>query len=439
MLIVGCEPDLDSLLPRDSSGSGGSAGGGGGSGSGGSGMLPEQCMDEVKQLNEADVDCGGTYCIPCEVGKMCAIDDDCRTLFCHPQTFLCEVPSCFDGWTNQDETDVDCGGICAGFKKCELGDACEVGSDCTSDFCLDGECTNHCESGATEADETDDDCGGSTCAPCADGKACLVESDCESETCPNERCVAQSCTDDTKNNSETDEDCGGPVCDPCPDDLDCVLPRDCLSYVCAVTTNVCAPDLDIPTDDRIDYMEDGDVQIELVAGRQGNWYPFGDAEGEDDLVFSSIPGRRGMSLRAAQSTGSGFTTWGSGFGLDLNNPGGQAATKQGYNVTGYVGITFWARAEVLISVTVAFPDRNTDPAGGICGDAGTCDYHWEKPSVQLGSDWKRFTVLFDELQYTGSGTGFDALDREGLISIQFRYATSATYDVWVDDLAFLKP
>jgi len=47
MLIVGCEPDLDSLLPRDSSGSGGSAGGGGGSGSGGSGMLPEQCMDEV--------------------------------------------------------------------------------------------------------------------------------------------------------------------------------------------------------------------------------------------------------------------------------------------------------------------------------------------------------------------------------------------------------
>ncbi|MFK7810113.1 MAG: DUF6252 family protein [Saprospiraceae bacterium] len=72
-------------------------------------------------------------------------------------------PTCTDGILNQDETDIDCGGVC---------------SACVS-----------CTDGIQNGDETDIDCGGS-CSPCP------------------------SCTDGIQNGDETDVDCGG-SCDPC--------------------------------------------------------------------------------------------------------------------------------------------------------------------------------------------------------------------------------
>lgn len=55
-----------------------------------------------------------------------------------------EDPTCFDGELNQDETAVDCGGIC---------------QPCT---------TTNCSDGIQNGDETGVDCGGS-CDPCAQG------------------------------------------------------------------------------------------------------------------------------------------------------------------------------------------------------------------------------------------------------------------------------
>src|SRR5687767_1775300 len=42
------------------------------------------------------------------------------------------VPSCADRITNNDETDIDCGGSCRG---CEAGQGCRGASDCLSRFC----------------------------------------------------------------------------------------------------------------------------------------------------------------------------------------------------------------------------------------------------------------------------------------------------------------
>lgn len=48
-----------------------------------------------------------------------------------------EGPSCSDDEQNQDESDVDCGGVC---PQCGLGDSCDTNSDCKSNRCVGGEC-----------------------------------------------------------------------------------------------------------------------------------------------------------------------------------------------------------------------------------------------------------------------------------------------------------
>jgi hypothetical protein len=49
------------------------------------------------------------------------------------------VASCSDAKKNQDETDIDCGGVCT---KCISGKACAASSDCVSGICTSGTCTN---------------------------------------------------------------------------------------------------------------------------------------------------------------------------------------------------------------------------------------------------------------------------------------------------------
>lgn len=75
----------------------------------------------------------------------------------------CKHEACDDGIKNQDETGVDCGGIC---KACPS-----------------------CTDGILNQSEIDIDCGGE-CNPC------------------------ETCNDGIKNQDEVDVDCGG-VCDPC--------------------------------------------------------------------------------------------------------------------------------------------------------------------------------------------------------------------------------
>jgi len=54
------------------------------------------------------------------------------------------APTCSDGVTNAQETDVDCGGPdCA---RCGLGGSCGENGDCTSGVCLDGSCVAHAHS-----------------------------------------------------------------------------------------------------------------------------------------------------------------------------------------------------------------------------------------------------------------------------------------------------
>lgn len=120
-------------------------------------------------------------------------------------------PGCSNSLKDQDESDIDCGGICG--SNCNDGDNCNLNSDCSSDFCENNICVS-CSDGIKNNNESDIDCGGPYCSKCSDGQNCNNISDCESATsCYNGTCC--SCSDKVLNQKEDLVDCGGPYCDAC--------------------------------------------------------------------------------------------------------------------------------------------------------------------------------------------------------------------------------
>jgi hypothetical protein len=454
-----CAPDLDSLVASYGAGSGGggassattnnpNAGKGGTDDmtgdSGATTVGPASCDNNGRDANESDVDCGGTSdCKRCGTNAHCGSNRDCTSGFC--KSTRCAEPTCTDKVKNQDETAPDCGGSCPG---CDLGVACDSNEDCQSEFCKDSVCADHCSSGKKESDETDKDCGGPTCGACGDNQGCVTSTDCQSKLCTNSKCQPGSCTDKILNQDESEKDCGG-VCSlkatgkPCSISQACNHGEDCDSLVCYKSK--CVADIDVPAGDMIDDFEDGNVYLPTdpaLGDRIGNWYAYGDGTGVPTADGSTF--QRGQdSAYVLRATGSGFTSWGSGVGVDLDNAGGQQSTKVPYDASAYSGITFWARAEAPLAVTFTLPTKETDPSGGVCDAANSgCDHHYYQV-IQVDQYWKRYTVNFivdsKNLALEPGGkpkpTGFHANE---LVAVQFRMASGQDYELYIDDVAFVK-
>ncbi|MBI4453587.1 right-handed parallel beta-helix repeat-containing protein [Candidatus Woesearchaeota archaeon] len=133
-------------------------------------QCPATCTDKKQNQGETDVDCGGSSisstasggtisstsgtaggaggisannCAKCLDDKKCAVNEDCKSGFC--KNGWCKQATCYDGFKNQDETNVDCGG-----KTCA---PCEGKQEAT------------CYDNIINQGETDVDCGG-PCKPC---------------------------------------------------------------------------------------------------------------------------------------------------------------------------------------------------------------------------------------------------------------------------------
>lgn len=173
-------------------------------GEGGAPVTP-RCDDLVENGDESDVDCGGDACPPCAIDEHCSHDADCASLTCMASLCVTYVkpecptnpdpatPTCADCIIDGDETDVDCGGICA---PCEDQLACLIDADCASGACVSLFCgpphvgcdpvdpdNPSCNDCALDLGETDVDCGGDACGPCDDGAACLIDADCAVSPC----------------------------------------------------------------------------------------------------------------------------------------------------------------------------------------------------------------------------------------------------------------
>jgi hypothetical protein len=159
---------------------------------------------------------------------------------------------CFDGIKDGDETDIDCGGSCAG---CGPHGFCASNSDCSATapgcivpaggcFCqsLSNECVeDHCEDFRLDGDETGVDCGGSLCLRCANGTACRVDSDCASMACDAITlvCIGDQCADHRLDGMESDVDCGGGTCARCAPGKVCNINIDCQPGYLCLATHVC--------------------------------------------------------------------------------------------------------------------------------------------------------------------------------------------------------
>jgi hypothetical protein len=152
------------------------------------------CDDGIQDGDEADVDCGGSRCPQCAVGRRCATAGDCATRTCVHGTCVLAV-SCQDGVRDGDESDVDCGGSAC--PACGDGLLCGTAFDCLGGRCehADGGASvcgeGACADGVRDGNESDVDCGGpsAVCARCAPGAACIVGADCTSCSCVAGRCA----------------------------------------------------------------------------------------------------------------------------------------------------------------------------------------------------------------------------------------------------------
>jgi hypothetical protein len=92
--------------------------------------------------NEGRVCDGDGHCVGCLVAA------DCEGGACVDQT--CADPSCEDLTLGNEETDVDCGGIC---PPCEHDKACIAPSDCKSTICTGSVCVACTSHGQCDSDD----------------------------------------------------------------------------------------------------------------------------------------------------------------------------------------------------------------------------------------------------------------------------------------------
>ena len=266
-----------------------------------SGFVPKQmgagCADGLS-CTTSSCDSDGR-CVGVPDAMSCAIDGQCyaegasdpsnMTRFCNPDSTPTSWSdaSCIDGYLNQDESDLDCGGVCGG---CELGEDCTLNGDCGTNTCFEGTCRTQgcmidgqlyadgaanpgnpcqvCDNGldpngwsAASSDVvcsdgfpcTIDRCNGlGSCVGTPDGSSCLVAGQCRTDgelngTDPGRYCnpnldprgwSTASCIDGYRNQNEIGVDCGG-SCSGCGTPASCMGHGDCASNTCFGGT--CAP------------------------------------------------------------------------------------------------------------------------------------------------------------------------------------------------------
>jgi hypothetical protein len=207
----------------------------------------------------------------------------------------------------------------------------------------------------------------------------------------------------------------------------------------------------------IDDMEGNTGEISAPGSGTGYWFTYGDGTDggvetpgssvspfPDSMItggrtvpapFSAISGA--TSDYAAQVSGSGFAGY-AGMGFNF-----KSITTQTYDASAYIGFVFWGRIGSTTTdgvVRILVPDLNTDPRGSVC----TVCYEYLGENLTFTTSWQQFTVLYTDLaQQTPGVPAETTLDAAKLFGVQFQVSTKApageAFDVWVDDLYFIKP
>lgn len=199
---------------------------------------------------------------------------------------------------------------------------------------------------------------------------------------------------------------------------------------------VCKNGVRLAADGLLDDFEDGNTQLMELDGRNGYWWKAHDPDGSTIGPEDSTPRPEGvngsMALYMTGQTASAEGAWGVNFGANFTNE------KTTYDASKYAGIVFKAKAGPNSTKKVRFKigDVNTHQDMGVCTN---CWNHFGK-DIELTEDWKQYTVLFSEVrQAPGWGDPRPpSLTPAELYSFDFSIDKSATFEIWVDDVAFVE-
>jgi len=192
----------------------------------------------------------------------------------------------------------------------------------------------------------------------------------------------------------------------------------------------------------IEDAENGDDQVIVHDGRDGYLYTY--VDGRSQLVNGpTVAGVRPVPLAGgAHGSRCAWNLRGrladerivfAGLGVNFTDP------KSAYDASRFAGVSFFARhgPGAAWQMRVHFPDGNTDPDGGVCGQ---CFNHFGA-NIELTEDWKQYTIPFDTLGQMGDwGTPrLERVDPSKLFGIEFRVKhVDEPFDIWIDDIAFIQ-
>lgn len=177
----------------------------------------------------------------------------------------------------------------------------------------------------------------------------------------------------------------------------------------------------------IDNLEDGDTQILSQDGRQGAWFAFDDGTAGTRSEPTVKPDGAEGSSSAICIDGEGFTAWGGGIALDLNEA---TSSRALYDASGYTGISFWARGSGSFRAMAV--DQFSDPAASRC--AGCYD-HFQAPFTPTDT-WKRYSYSWQQLKQQGFGDMQPNVCAAELLALQFQWSANARFELCLDNVAF---
>lgn len=207
--------------------------------------------------------------------------------------------------------------------------------------------------------------------------------------------------------------------------------------------------------DLIDNLEDNDGQIRLLNNpkRDGIWDSGND--GTSSGMQTPAPGMfKPKALLAteapyagdkyaAYSKASGFSQY-AFMNVSMRSWPTYDTTYPKYDASAYKGIQFLAKAGAgsSLGVHVRFISGDTDPRGGKCALPTTptppdvCYNHYYA-SVTLSNDWATYTLNFADDFFQPVSTA-NAIDTKEMYGLEFYFGAEDDYEIWVDDLSFVK-
>ena len=191
-----------------------------------------------------------------------------------------------------------------------------------------------------------------------------------------------------------------------------------------------------PSEGSIEDAEDGDGQIQTVAGRGGYAYTYADEKGTTVAPtgesFAPADGGANGSAHALRMSGkvaAGEDPY-AGLGMSFRDP------KAVYDGSRYAGVSFYAKVGQSSVRRVRFrvSDVNTDPIGKVCKDC----YNDFGVELELTPEWKHYAIPFSALaQEPEWGSPRPAeVETAKLVGVSWQVATPGVFDLWVDDVAF---